>query len=93
MQAKAISRTTKEAQKRFFVAFNDLISRKKIEGLTQFCREYNLHKPKYVRLRQAYMESKATDYRHVDMDAFIFIVRDYDVSAEWLLTGRGDMYE
>jgi hypothetical protein len=39
------------------------------------------------------MESKATDYRHVDMDAFIFIVRDYDVSAEWLLTGRGDMYE
>lgn len=70
--------------RRFFEALDMIKAQKRIRGLKTFTREYgenywNVHtiKKNGMRIKQEWLS---------------YLVSDYDVSAEWLLTGRGGMF-
>lgn len=70
--------------RRFFEALDMIKEQKRIRGLQTFTREYgenywNFHTAKKNSLR-------------IKQEWLTYLVRDYDVSADWLLTGRGDMF-
>jgi hypothetical protein len=85
MEAKTVKPVAKAIQDRFFEALNMIISQGKIRGLQTFCNEYGLHRAKYSRIRT----STESTYKFIDIDALAYLVRDFGVSADWLLTGRG----
>jgi hypothetical protein len=81
-----------EIQGRFFQALNLLIESGTIRGLKTFCREYGLHAARYITIRQAISTGVWYQYRFIDLDAPAYLVRDYNVSCEWLMLGRGKMF-
>jgi hypothetical protein len=94
MEAKTVRKEAREIQNRFFEALNTLIEGGKIKGLQTFCRDYDLHKPKYSRLRTATQDpSKESAYKFIDIDALGYLVKDYNISADWLLVGSGGMFK
>lgn len=93
MKAKQLSPQTIAIQERFFHAINTLIESGKLAGMKTFCGDYGLHKAKYTRLRNAMLSHRETDYRLIDLDGLHFLVKEYKVSADWLLTGRGKMFK
>ena len=93
MEAKTIRPQIGEIQKRFFHALDLLIESGKITSLQSFCIDYKLHRPKYSNLRTLSNEGKpGTGYKLIDLDSLAYLVDDYGVSADWLLTGRGGMF-
>ena len=93
MEAKTISPHTKEVQRRFFEALDRLKEQDKIAGLQTFCTNYNLHKAKYSNIRSAIRKPEHDGrYKFIDIDALFYLVKDFGVSANWLLTGRGEMF-
>jgi transcriptional regulator with XRE-family HTH domain len=87
MNCKTISTTTQEIQDRFFEAMNELIAQEKI-SMRYFCRKYDLNRIKYLRLKAG-----NRGYKVIDIDALTYLSKDYNVSAEWLLTGDGNMFK
>lgn len=82
-----------EINKRFFKALEALMSSGKIENLASFCEAYGLYRIKYSRLRTHINEpKKETLYKYVDNAALGYLVKDFGISAEWMLTGKGNMY-
>ena len=83
-----------EINKRFFKAFEALSVAGKIDSMTAFCEKYGLYRIKYSRLKAKINEptKKDTDYKNVDSVALGYLVKDYNVSAEWILTGKGQMF-
>ena len=94
MEEKPVRKRSKEIQHRFFEALGILISTKKIDSLQSFCESYDLHRPKYSRLRKQDKENIKIEsgYKFIDIDALSYLVSDYKVSANWLLTGIGEMF-
>lgn len=94
MESKIVRPKAKEVQQRFFQAIDMLISSRRISGLKTFCSDYQLHRPKYSNIKN-HLEDPAggTGYKFIDIDALSYIVEDYEVSAEWLLTGKGGMFK
>lgn len=93
MEAKVIRPKVHEIQKRFFQALDLLIESGKIKGLLPFCNEYGLHRPKYSNIRKLMQQNEhGTGYKLIDIDALYYLVDDYNISADWLLTGRGGMF-
>jgi hypothetical protein len=71
---------------RFFEAIYDLKNRKIIRGKQTFTRRYGINNRNFWLLEQ----DKSRDILQLAWIAYL--VRDHNVSAEWLLTGKGDMY-
>jgi hypothetical protein len=71
---------------RFFEAVYDLKRRRVIRGKQTFTRKYGINSRNFWQLEQ----DKSRDMFQVDWLAHL--VRDYFVSATWLLTGEGKMY-
>lgn len=80
---------TKESQiiiGRFFNALAQLKADKRIGGKTPFAEKYNINRRNLYKLEKNYEKD-------IFQVAWLFyLVNDYNVSAEWLLTGRGDFY-
>lgn len=94
MEAKIVSQQTQAIQKRFFEVIDVLIARGILAGLQTFCTDHDLHKAKYSNLRTATRNPDHDPrYRFIDIDAMVYLVRDYKVSCEWLLLGRGGMFK
>lgn len=94
MEAKTIRPQAQAIQDRFFQAIDILIESDKIKSLQAFCTEYGLHRPKYSNLR-TYSNDKTkagTGYKFIDIDALSYLVKDFGVSSEWLLAGKGGMF-
>ena len=71
---------------RFYEAIDMLIANKNLRGVQTFTNEYNINRWNFNTVRQK-PES--------DMFQLIWIshlVKDFDVSAEWLMTGKGGMF-
>lgn len=94
MEIKPVRDQAKIIQNRFFDAFDKLMELEKITSLSAFCREYDLHKPKYSNLRTMSKDKskQGTGYKFIDLDALSYLVKDYNISADWLLLGKGDMF-
>ena len=94
MEAKTVSPQTQAVQKRFFDAIDTLIFQGDLAGLQTFCTEHGLHRAKYSNLRTA-TRSPEHDarYKFIDLDAIVYLVRDYKISCEWLLLGRGGVFK
>ena len=94
MEKKPIRPEAKAIQERFFNALDVIIEQRKVTGLKPFCIEYNLNQPKYSRLRSQTRDPKrTTTYTLIDIHVLYYLVRDFKVSADWLLTGRGTMFK
>jgi hypothetical protein len=94
MEAKTVSNQVKAIQERFFSALDMIIAQGKIRGLQTFCKEYGLHKPKYSNIRSSIKDPEhGSKYKFIDLDAPAYLVRDFGVSADWLLLGKGGMFK
>lgn len=94
MESKVIRPQVQYIQNRFFQAIDILIESGKIKSLQSFCTEYGLHRPKYSNLRTKAKDSTkiGTGYKFIDIDALTYLVSDFKISANWLLTGNGGMF-
>lgn len=80
---------TEDSQKvirRFFDALAQLKSDKKIGGPTPFAEKYNINR------RNLYKLEKNNEKDIFEVAWLSYLVRDYNVSAVWLLTGEGSFY-
>jgi hypothetical protein len=77
---------SKKVVDRFFEAIYDLKSKKIIWGKQTFTRKYNINNRNFWLLEQ----DKSRDM--LQLAWLSYLVADYGVSAEWLLTGKGNMY-
>lgn len=94
MKAKIVSDQTKSLQKRFFDAIDTLILTGELAGMQTFCTEHDLHKAKYSNLRTATRNPEHDPrYKIIDIDAIVYLVKEYKVSSEWLLLGKGLMFK
>lgn len=94
MNAKVIRPQLYDIQKRFIEAINLLIDSGKIKSLAAFCEKYELHRPRYSNIKNHFKDpSKGTGYKLIDTDALAFLVKDYGISADWLLLGQGGMFK
>jgi DNA polymerase/3'-5' exonuclease PolX len=94
MDAKVIRPKAQDIQDRFFQAVDMLIESGKVKSLQAFCKDYGLHRPKYsnLRTRSKDPEKVGTGYKFIDVDALAYLVRDFKVSSDWLLIGKGGMF-
>ena len=74
-----------EVVRRFTTAINFLISEKKLRGRQTFCKRYGIDK------RNFYLVERAPESNYLKVFWLTYLVRDYHVSARWLLTGKGNM--
>lgn len=73
-----------EITKRFFEALDMLKEQKRIRGMQTFTREYGENYWNFQTCRK--------DGLRIKQEWLTYLVRDYDVSAKWLLTGVGGMF-
>lgn len=89
---KSINPRAIAIQERFFQALDILIESKELPGLKTFCTDNNLNRTKYSRIKNALGKPiEESTYKMIDIDALAAICKDFGVSAEWLLLGRGKM--
>lgn len=70
---------------RFFEALQYLIDNKVIRGKQTFTREHGINRWNLNTLSKDHT-------RDIFQPAWLtYLVKDYGISAEWLLTGRGDI--
>ena len=75
-----------EIIERFFLAIETMKHDRVLGGLTPFCARYGIDKRNLYKLR----DDKTRD---IFQAAWLqYLVRDYGISADWLLTGVGDFY-
>lgn len=72
--------------KRFFEALSVLKEQRKIRGLKTFTDQYNINYWNMHTLREE------QDKRILKPEYLAYLVRDFGVSAEWLVVGRGSMF-
>lgn len=76
---------TKELTERFFSALNTLSQQKVIRGKATFVKKYGLDLRNFYKVRENKISLKP--------EWLVYLVRDYNVSAEWLMLGRGGMFD
>jgi hypothetical protein len=93
MKSKPVTPIEADINRRFFEAIEQLRERGSINSLQSFCNEAGLTPARYRELRFTYGVSPRTDkvsrYKDVEPQGLYFLVKKYHVSADWLLTGKG----
>ena len=87
---KSINPQVMEIQRRFFEAVDLAKALGKTSGLKSFCDEHNLNPVKYYRIKGDIGKPiEEMHYKSIDIDALLYLCRDFGVSPSWLLLGRG----
>ena len=73
--------------KRFFKAIEELKARKEIRGLGTFTNRYNINRWNLITVRDNPENS------NLKPEYISYLIEGYDVSAEWVLLGKGDMFK
>lgn len=71
---------------RFFEALYWLKETRQIRGIKTFTDRYGINRRSLRRLQQ---NPSTNDFKAAWL---VFLVRDFGVNAQWLLTGEGQMY-
>ena len=82
-------------QRRFFEALDLMISDGRTAGLQTFCKQHGLNRVKYSNIRTEMRNpesAKPTNYKIIDLEALSFLCADFNISPEWLLLGKGKMF-
>lgn len=72
--------------KRFFLTLDTLITKRKLRGMKTFTDKYNIN---YWNLSSL---KKEPERRILKVEWLAHLVNDYEVNANWLLCGRGNMF-
>lgn len=70
---------------RFFQAIDELVMAKKMRGKNSFATKYDLNKGNFYKLRT----NPSAEFQ---LCYLTYLVEDFGVSANWLLTGKGDIF-
>lgn len=71
---------------RFFEVLETLIASKQVRGRQAFCDAYNINRRNLYQL-------DLNRHRNIFQVCWLmYLARDYNVSTEWLLTGKGSMF-
>jgi hypothetical protein len=92
---KSINPKAIEIQRRFFEALDIVIGTGQCGGLQTFCKEHDLNRVKYSNIRTEMRNpeaAKPTNYKVIDLDALAHLCKDFNISSDWLLLGRGKMF-
>lgn len=73
-----------EITRRFFEALDMIKAQKRIRGMKTFSDRYNENYWNFCTARK--------DARRIKQEWLTYLVRDFDVSATWLLTGKGKVF-
>lgn len=84
---RAYTEETLEIIARFFQTIDFLISAKQIRGKATYCRNYNIDRRHFV------AQSKNHFLGYFQTSWLLGLIKDYNISADWLLTGKGDMFK
>ncbi len=87
MPSPASLEITKDIKQRFFAAVDELIARKVIRGKQTYCRLYDIDK------RNFYSQANNLYEANLKLYWLVPLVSVYGISAHWLLTGKGRMFE
>lgn len=68
---------------RFFKALDFLIQTKALRGKAPFCKKYGIDK------RNFYLVAREPHRISLKIQWMIYLIRDYNISSRWLLTGEG----
>lgn len=72
---------------RFFAAIRELKARRVIRGQATFCRRHGINR------RHMYLQEREPWRDIVQLAWLTYIIEDYGVSALWLMTGKGEMFD
>lgn len=73
--------------KRFFEAIGMLKAQRRIRGMFTFTELYGIN---YWNISTVKAQP---EIRVLKPEWIVYLVRDYGISAEWVLTGKGDMFK
>ena len=91
---KSINQCAMQVQKRFFEALDVAITKEVYNSLQDFCKRYDFNRTKYSWIRSCIDKPiEQMRYKTIDIDALTHLCIDAGVSADWLLTGRGEMHK
>ena len=71
---------------RFFEAIDMLKAQKKIRGLQTFTRRYDINRWNLNTVKQN------PDKSVLKPECIVYLVRDYGISSDWILLGKGNMF-
>ena len=78
---------SKQIMERFYSALDAIIAMKKIRGVNTYCRLNNIDRRNFIAQR------KDLERGWFQLSWLYPMVMEYGVSAKWLLTGFGRMFE
>ncbi len=73
--------------KRFFKALAEIIARKELRGIQTFTNLYEIDK------RNLYKVKNDPEHFTLNYSWIYYLVNDFGVSAEWLITGKGEIFK
>lgn len=87
MNTDTLSEIEKGIKQRFFSALDTVINMRLIRGVQTFTREHNLNR------RNIYKTKDPESNLRVQSEWIYFLCTDFNISADWIITGRGSMFK
>ena len=78
---------TKNIMERFYAALDAIIAKGDLRGVNTFCTRYEIDRRNFIAQR------KDLDRGWFQVSWLYPMVKEFGVSAEWLLTGSGRMFK
>lgn len=77
--------------RRVFEAIDILLQSGEAKSLAAICEGAGLHDSKYREIRNNIRSGRIPRYHNVDASMIYYLVTEYKLSGDWLITGRGRM--
>jgi hypothetical protein len=93
---KVVTEIEAGVNRRFFQAMDALEALGSLRSLSGFCDEVGLSAPRFREMRLEYgvapAPGRVSRYSSLNVEALHYLVKDFGVSGDWLLAGKGKMF-